>query len=155
MSDNVARLPGLGDRVCRRRENRPVIVKEHEQVRGPVVIDIDNGSNMFVSRCVELFHQIDLIIEIQIRFTSDEPPLVVILLDVGMAVEIGVDRCFGGPSLIVVVTPNIRPTVAITVFCSNVSSTRPDGGGHNGRTGNRAQRGDARGQQALHVKPSD
>ena len=83
VSDDVAGVPQIrGESVYPLRENGPAIVKEDEQVGDAVVIDIDGGSNVFVSGRVEFLNQIDLIIEIPIRFTPDERTVLVILLHV-------------------------------------------------------------------------
>ena len=91
-------------------------MKQDEQVGSAIVINVDDGSDVFVGRRVEFFDQIDAIVEIPVRFAADERPVLVILLDVGSAVEVGVDANFGGLSLIVVLAPDVRPAVAIAIL---------------------------------------
>jgi hypothetical protein len=98
------------------REHRPAFVEEDEQVGGAVIIAVDDRSNVLVSRRVELFDQINPVVEIPVRFTPDELSVVVILLDVRAAVEIRVDSYFGGLAWLVVVLPDVRSAVAIAVF---------------------------------------
>jgi hypothetical protein len=122
---------------CAFREDRAAIVKEDEQISETVVVAVDDRPSPLVGGRVEFLDQIDLAIEIAIRFAAQEHAVrVVILLDVGAPVEIAVDRNLSETSLSVVSTPLVRPAVAIAILNTNVlpvSRDREDGRGRTDR----------------------
>jgi hypothetical protein len=104
-----------------------------------------------VSRGVELFNEIDPVIEISIGFTSDERSVVVILPDVCATVEIRVNAYFSGLAVIVVLLPDIRSTVAIAIFCADVPAIPPLRHGCDNHAEKHAPTGDALDPQTLHL----
>jgi hypothetical protein len=106
------------------RKNRPAFMKQNEQVGSAVIVAINDRPNVIVSCRVELFNEIDSIIEVSIGFTSDERAVDVVLLDVCATVEIRVDSYFRGLAVVVVLLPDVGSTVAIAVFGAEVSALR-------------------------------
>jgi len=132
------------------RKNRLTISEQHEQVGRAVVVGIDDRARPSLRLRVELFHEIDLTVEVPIGFAPDEDTPLVILLDVGAAVEIAINVDFGELPSIVVATPNVRPTVAVVVLGSQKSSRGPDLYCGDGGAGHDAQEGEAPREHRLH-----
>ena len=107
------------------RERGLAVAKQDQQIGGAVVVGIDEGANVLPGRRVEVFNQIDLIVEIPIRFPAYEDAAFVILLDVRAAVEIGVDVDFGRQSPRIIVAPDIRATVVLKKLSLVVISAKP------------------------------
>ena len=132
------------------RKNRPVISEQHEQVSRAVVVDIDDRARPAVRLRVELLDEIGLTVEVPIGFATDEDAVLVILFDVGAAVEIAIDVDLGELPSIVVATPDVRPTVAVVVLGSLVSGSGPDFDCGDGGTGHDAQEDQPPSGHVLH-----
>jgi len=113
------------NRVRPLRDDQPATVKKDQQISGAIVINIYDRPEVFVCGRLELFDEIDLPVEVPIRFAPDQRTLVVVLVDVGAAVKVTVDGHLGENSPLVVLTPHIRSTVAIAIFHADAPSGRP------------------------------
>ena len=132
------------------RPHRPAIPKQHEQIGGAVEVDVDDGSRLAMRDRVELFDQIGLAVEVAIRFASNQRAALVIFLDVGLAVEIGVDVDLGDLPARVEVSPEIGVSIAVPIGSAHRVHRRPDVGGSKRRTERDAERCCDPSQKTVH-----
>jgi hypothetical protein len=109
-------------------EDRPPLLEQHQQIGGTVEVDVDDGPDVFVRRRIKLFDEIDLTIEIAVRFAAEQDAAIVVLGGVGAAVPIAIERNFDETPAIVIVAPDVGSTIAIAVPGADVvaSASRPD-----------------------------
>jgi hypothetical protein len=118
-------------------EDRPAIAEQNEKIGSAVEIKIDDGTCVLVRHRVEFFDQVDLAVEVPIRLATDERAVeVVVLLDVGAAVQIAVEGYFSELSRIVARAPGIQPGVCVLRLRRNVPRAQPRLDGHDRRTRN-------------------
>jgi hypothetical protein len=103
------------------RKDRQALAKEDKQIGGAVEVDVDNGTNRFVRRGIKVLDEIDSVIEVAVRLAAHERALFVILLDIGSAVEVRVDRDVGELPLAIVGMPDIGPAVAVLILAADVT----------------------------------
>jgi hypothetical protein len=132
------------------RKHGLTITEQHEQIRRAVVIDVNDRPSLCVRLGVELLNEIGLAVEVPIGLATDESAPLVVLLDVRETVEIAVYGDFSQQPSIVVVAPDVRAAVAVSVLRSYVTSGGPDLDGCDSRRGNDAQQSDAPNGQAPH-----
>jgi len=101
-------------------ENRPAGLKEHQEVGGTVEIAVYDGPHMLMRRGVEVFHEIDAVVEVAVRLPVDERSAHVVFVDVRAAVEVAVDSLLNDQPLAVVGPPHIGTPVAISVVGADV-----------------------------------
>jgi len=91
-------------------------LKEHKQVGCAVVVDVLDHSHLLVRRVVELLDEIYTVVEVAIRLSSCEGTIFVVLVNIRSAVEVGIDRHFGEPTLTIVRAPEVGPAVSIPIL---------------------------------------
>ena len=91
MQGRVGVQRGWGVRFRPFRKNGLAASKEYEQVGRAVEVDVYEGPCMFARRRVELLDEIDPVVEVAIPLAPHEGATFEILVDIGSAVEVGVD----------------------------------------------------------------
>ena len=97
--------------------------EQNEQIGTAVVVDVDHRFRMLMRGRVEFLDQVDLAVEVPIRFASNEYAFrVVVLLDIGATVEVTVDGNLREMSRLIVPPPFVRPAVAVAIGGANILS---------------------------------
>jgi len=105
------------------REDGPTVAEQDQQIGAAVVIDVHDRFRVLMRGRIEFLDQVDLAVEISIGFAPNQNALrVVVLLDIGTAVKITVDRNLGEMPRLIVSTPLVRTAVAIAILRPDVLS---------------------------------
>ena len=105
------------------REDGPTITEQNQQIGAAVIIDVHHRFCVQMRRRIEFLDQVDLAVEVSIRFAANQDALrVVVLLDIGTAVEITVDRYLGEVARLIVSTPLVWTSVAVAILGPDVLS---------------------------------
>jgi len=103
------------------RKDRAAVLKEHQQVGTAVGIDVYDGSYIFVGSGIEFLDQIDAVVEIAVRVAAHECAVLVMLVHIGPAVEIRINRDVGELALAIVGAPDIGAPVPVLIRAADVS----------------------------------
>ena len=104
---------GDGARLGKDRATR---LEEHQEIGRAVLIDVDEGAGMLARQRIEVFDEVDPIVEVARRLAARERAVRVVLVDVGLAVEVGVDGSLDELAVDVVHPPDVGPAVAVAVL---------------------------------------
>jgi hypothetical protein len=92
------------------------VPKEHEDISGPVIIDVDNRPRLFPRIGVEFLHKVRPAVEVSIDLSTDELVMFVVFLNVWLPVEVRVDVDFSKVATIIEAKPDIGAVVAVAIL---------------------------------------
>ena len=91
MQCRIGALRNWGVQMHPFRKNGLAASKEDEQIGRAVEVDVYEGPCMFARRGIELLDEIDPVVEVAIGLAPYEGAMFEILVDIGPAVEVGID----------------------------------------------------------------
>jgi hypothetical protein len=94
-------------------------LKEHEQVRRAVVVEVNHRPDALPGDRVKILDEIDLIVEVSIGLATDKNAALVVLVNVRQPVEVAVSYDFRKAAVSVVDTPQVGLAVTVQVLCGN------------------------------------
>jgi hypothetical protein len=96
-------------------------LKEDQQVGGSIVVDVLDGTHPFARRGIEFLDEIDTVVEVAVRLATHEGATFVILVNIGSAVEIGIEGHLGELAVTIVGAPDVGPSVAVMILRADVA----------------------------------
>jgi hypothetical protein len=94
-------------------------LKEHQQVRRTVIIEVKHRPDGLPSDGVKDLDEIDLIVEVSIGLATDKNAAIVVLANIRQSIEVAVSYDFREAAVFVVYTPHVGLAVTIQVLCGN------------------------------------
>jgi len=94
-------------------------LKEHQQVRRAVIVDVKHRPDVLPSDCVKDLDEIDLIVEVSIGLATDKNAAIVVLANVRLSIEVAVSYDFREAAVLIVYTPNVGLAITVQVLCDN------------------------------------
>ena len=121
--------------------DRQTLLEQDEEIGLAVEVDVDHTADRLAGIGIEVFREIDLPVEVTVRFTVAQRTVLILLLAIRLAIKVGVNRRMRQGAARIVNVPDVRSTIVIDVFRFDPArSGRPHGGReHDRRRGTRNQ----------------
>jgi len=149
MDRSAAAYIGRGDQMRPLRKDRPAILKEYEEVGGPVEVDVHDRAHRIARGLVEFLDQIDALVEVAVGLAAYEGTAVVVLLNIRSTIEVRIDVDLREPPLTIVQAPDIGTSVVVLIVGADVTAGWPHSHGCS-----RGARDDAQGSYQRPARPS-